>query len=155
MTPTARSADGYGEDLVRAPLATGLPTGDRTVEAWVMAGAPGGRLISYGGFSVALDDRALLVGDTRLELPAPITDGHWHQLDVTVHDGTLTAYLDGAPAGTASAALDTTDAGDVRAGGQGANRYDELALYPRALSPGAIAAHFAASATPSPPRPPA
>ena len=56
-------------DLIRAPLAAGLPTGDRTVEAWVWSDNAGARLIAYGDFSVELDTRAIVVGGTALELP--------------------------------------------------------------------------------------
>ena len=48
-----------GYDLIRGPAA-GLPTGARTVEAWVRTNAPGPRIVSYGDFSVGRHLRDVL-----------------------------------------------------------------------------------------------
>src|SRR4051794_5276188 len=44
---------GSSYDLIRLPAPSGLPTGDRTVEAWVWADNPGARLVNYGDFDVS------------------------------------------------------------------------------------------------------
>ena len=47
-------------DLIRAPLATGLPGGAsaRTLEAWILSDAPGARPLVYGDFSFSVEERA-------------------------------------------------------------------------------------------------
>ena len=143
---------GSSYDLIRAPLAAGMPTGERTVEAWVWSDNPGARLINYGDFSVALEERAIVVSGVRISLgdtdTRRITDAHWHQIAVTYKDGTVTAYLDGAPLGSTAKTLTTVNTGELLAARipAGANVvYDDLAVYDKALDAGAIAAHFAAS----------
>src|SRR4051812_41717668 len=73
-------------DLIRAPLATGLPTGDRTVEAWVWSNNAGARVINYGDFNVEVNERGLTVGATTLTLPPTdhrrLTDSRWHHIAV-------------------------------------------------------------------------
>ena len=149
----------YGSafDLIRSPLAAGLPTGNRTVEALVWADAPGAQLLSYGGFSVVEEDRGLAVGTTKLTLPADddrkLTDSQWHHIALT-YDGTaLTFYLDGEAVASAPATLTNTAAGDLLAAHipAGANvRYDELAVYDKVLDADTIAAHYALSGNPAP-----
>ena len=141
-----------GTTLARLPKAEGLPTGARTVEAWVRTDVPGARVIEYGDFSVEVEARALVVSGERIELPAgdprTLTNARWHHVAVTYADGTLTAYLDGAALGSATKTLATTTDGDLRAAQAPAYaqvRFDELALYPRALDAATVAAHFAAS----------
>ena len=56
-------------DLLRAPLATGMPTGDRTVEAWIWSDNAGARPIAYGDFSFEVAERGITVGGTTLSLP--------------------------------------------------------------------------------------
>lgn len=93
--------------------ARGLPTGARTVEAWVRTHAPGARPLRCGGCRVELAERAILAGGHRFAL-APgdrreLCDGRWHRVVVT-YDGTeLRAYLDGTPVGEPQAAELTTD----------------------------------------------
>src|SRR3954468_11622736 len=99
-------------DLVSADAA-GLPTAARTVEAWVSSDAPGARLIDYGGFSVAVDERALIVGTTRLSTPR-LTDARWHHLVVTYDGTTLTSFVDGAQTDAAPATLSTGTTGGAR-----------------------------------------
>src|SRR4051812_14422209 len=114
--------------------------------------APGARLLSYGDFAVEVAERGLTVGGTTLSLPASdarrLTDAHWHHLAVSYRDGTLTAYLDGAAFATAPKRLATSTAGELLAARipAGANVvYDDLAVYPTAMSAARIAAHFDAS----------
>ncbi len=143
---------GSSYDLIRAPLAAGMPTGDRTVEAWVWSDNPGARLLSYGDFNVTLEERAIVVSGTRIGLADSdtrrITDARWHQIAVTYKDGTVTAYLDGAPLGSAAKSLSTVNTGELLAARipAGANVvYDDLAVYAKALDAATIAAHFTAS----------
>ncbi len=79
---------GSSYDLIRAPIASGFPTGDRTLEAWVWSDNAGARVVNYGDFSVSIEERAIVVSGTRLSL-APdddrrLTDSRWHQIVVTV-----------------------------------------------------------------------
>ena len=151
---------GSGYDLIRAPLAAGLPAGGaaRTIEAWVWSSAPGGRLVVYGDVDVSVDERAITVAGKRLAFDDDddrrLTDSKWHQLAVTYADGTLQGYLDGEKLGGPQAAtLNTATTGELIAARIAAGStvyYDELAIYPKALSPAAIAAHFAASGNPPP-----
>ncbi|WP_170179170.1 LamG-like jellyroll fold domain-containing protein [Solirubrobacter pauli] len=141
-----------GTTLARLPRAAGLPAGARTVEAWVHATQPGARVIEYGDFTVDVEERAIVVSGERIALPAgdprTLTNDRWHHVAVTYDDGTITAYLDGAPLGTVARTLNTTTDGDLRAARAPAYaeaRFDELALFPRALDAATVAAHFAAS----------
>ena len=80
---------------------------------------------------------ALVVGGTALSLPADddrrLTDSRWHHIAVTYANGTVTAYLDGAPFATADADLRherppaTSLAARIPAGATVV--YDELAVY--------------------------
>ncbi len=141
----ANDSDWAAGDPLSGPAA-GLPTGDRTVEAWVQTGSPGTRVFSYGDFTIAVEDRALVVAGRRFALGAQddrlITDSHWHQVVVTYGAGMLTAYLDGVALGAPQAASLTTGGGFAAGGDFG---LDELAVYPRALDAATVAAHFAAS----------
>ena len=164
--PDSAVADGvvwYGSsyDLIRAPLAAGLPSGARTVEAWVWSDNVGARLVNYGGFEVTLDERAITAAGKRIALGAGddrrITDARWHHIAVTYADGRVTAYLDGAALGGADVTLDTPTTGELLAARVPAGAtvaYDELAIYPRALDAATIAAHFNASENAVPAAPP-
>ena len=147
--------DGYGgepADLIRARAAAGLPTGDRTVEAWVRADAAGAGLLRYGDFTVELEEYAVVVSGHRIPLPAGdrrrLTDGRWHHVAVTYADGrsprtwTARRWARRPPRSTSPAS------GELIAGhapAETAVALDELALYPRALDAATIAARFAAS----------
>ena len=147
---------GSSYDLIRAPLATGMPTGDRTLEAWVWSDNAGARVINYGDFDVSVEERAIVVSGTRLPVSRSLTDARWHQIVVTVAGTTLTAYLDGQQVGSAEKTLATVNTGGLLAARipAGANvRYDELALYDRALDAATVAAHFAASGNSRPAAP--
>ena len=144
-------------DLIRAPLAAGLPTGDRTVEALVKADAPGARIVIYGDFSVEVTERGLKVGDATLNLPDEddrrLTDNKFHHLALTYAGTTLTAYLDGEAIASAQKTLatTTTDAYYAALIPAGANVvYDELAIYDKALDAATIQNHFALSGNPAP-----
>ena len=138
-------------DLIRAPLAAGLPTGDRTVEALVKADAPGARIVIYGDFGIEVNERGLLVGGVALNLPDEddrrLTDNKFHHLVVTYAGTTLTAYLDGEALASAPKTFATTTTGELFAARipAGANVvYDELAIYDKALDAATVQNHFAA-----------
>jgi hypothetical protein len=154
-----------------------LPLNDsqRTVEAWfdIPAGAnDGGVLVGWGQ---ATTDQAFDVGvgptdvfvdgwsDTQyFSTPRAINDGSWHQLDVTYDGTTITVYLDGVSIGTGQfdGALGTVPSSlylgsDVQGyGGPGGGvGLAQVSVYPTALSPARVAAHFAASGNARPAAP--
>jgi Concanavalin A-like lectin/glucanases superfamily len=84
---------------------------------------------------------------------APIQEGRFAYVVVTFDAGTIRLYVDGMPAKTESTsvrpAATSVDfvAGSEITGGQHnfVGSLDEIAIYPKALSAGQIAAHYAAS----------
>src|SRR3954452_11905240 len=60
---------GSSYDLIRLQAPAGLPTGDRTIEAWVWADNAGARIVNYGDFDVSVEERAVVVSGVRLSLP--------------------------------------------------------------------------------------
>ena len=145
-TPTARLGDGARGtrryDLIRAPLAAGLPTGDRTVEALVRADRARRAAVrlrrlrgrrSRSAASIVAGARAQ---PSRRRRPPP------HRQQVAPPRGHRTpaarsrAYLDGEAIATAArhARHDRHRRADAARIPAGANVvYDELAIYPRAL----------------------
>ena len=147
----------------------------RTVEAWfsIPAGqAPSGTVVGWGqtstdeAFDCGISATALTVdgwGDSRsFATPYPVNDGTWHQLAISYDGTTITAYLDGQPIGTSQfhTALNTQTSplfvGSGPAGYDGPGSgvtLGQVAVYPAALTPARIAAHFAAAgyATPAAP----
>ena len=129
-----------------------MPTGDRTAEAWIWSDNAGARPIAYGDFSFEVTERGISVGGTALNLPPTdnrrLTDSRWHHVAVTVSGTTLTAYLDGAAFATAQKTLSTVTTGELfgaRIPAGATVAYDEIAVYPSALSAERIKAHFDAS----------
>ncbi len=146
----------YEHDMLSAPSAAGLPTGDRTVEGWVIASGPGAQLIGYGDFTVTLDTRALVVAGQRFDAGSVITNNTWHHVAVTYAGTTLSAYLDGVKLGSATVELATEDTGPLTAAHsayEATSGFDDLAVYDHALDAPAIAAHFAASGNGKPDAP--
>ena len=93
------------DDVLTGP-ASDLPSGDRTVEAWVQADTPGTDVLTYGDFKLEVADRAIVAAGQRFSLGASddrfLTDGRWHQVVVTYGAGALTAYADGVLLGHAA-----------------------------------------------------
>src|SRR6478735_10133385 len=94
-----------------------MPTGDRTLEAWIWSDNAGARPIAYGDFSFEVTERGISVGGTTLSLPPTdnrrLTDSRWHHIAVTLAGTTLTAYLDGTAFATAEKTFSTVTAGDM------------------------------------------
>ena len=87
-------------------------------------------------------------------LPAAWWDGKWHLFDVTYDGSTATGYMDGQVVGSSpvTTALSTATPGngftvsDDQNNGccTGADDFNEVAVYPNALSPGQINSHWSA-----------
>ena len=155
-----------------------LPAGNsaRTMEFWVRGGVQNPIAFTYGGEGGTNDQFRVTVFGGELwltvdgshgygsaqyavSLPQAWWDGNWHLFDVT-YDGTRArGYMDGQLLGsfgvltplatvTGTSPLRIGDRGEV---GDGNNAYslDEFAIYPTALSPEQVDAHWTAqSATP-------
>ncbi|MGL5828018.1 MAG: LamG-like jellyroll fold domain-containing protein, partial [Angustibacter sp.] len=146
--------------------ATALPrfASDRTVEAWIKPGdtylryfAGWGSPESGSGFSVGTDAGSVVVNSSAEVLRFPssaLADaGSWHHLVVTFGAGQVVVYLDGTSVGSKSFAnpISTDPLGGLIVGNNVAEGnpwfggLDELAIYPTALTPVQVAAHFARS----------
>ncbi len=158
-----------------------LPSGNsaRTVEFWWRTvNCQAAPLLQYGGpasgnqeFQVVLD--AGNCSASRLDLntggqgadwslPAGWDDGAWHLFDVTYDGAIATGYVDGQIVGSATIAtpLATVTPGNGFSISDYSGHPDkpddiaELAVYPRALTPTQIDAHWTAAAVTSCPRAP-
>jgi hypothetical protein len=136
----------------------------RTVEAWVKTTSTTTNQVvaSWGtsntdqAFVVELSPGSIAVdayGDYHsISTPRPINDGGWHMVTVTYDGSVVAAYLDGQAIGSTqfNDALNTSS-GPISIGGStftGSNwsgQLEEVAVYPQALSPARVAAHFIAS----------
>jgi hypothetical protein len=161
-----------------------LPSGSTppTVEFWLNPSGGGPStytVVGYGSdFSISVQnaggfpdaDRVLISGNgSTTTVPTPNANflwqvSSWHLLDIAYdgsqmnEDSQVNVYVDGQLQGSApfKANTDPSTAG-LTLGKPGTEgfQYDELAIYPKALSPAAIESHFtAASAAPPPPPPP-
>lgn len=70
----------------------------------------------------------------------------WHHLVAVASGGTTTFYIDGASVGSIAFVSDTDirSIGNYFGGGQAFGTVDEVAIYPTALSPARISAHYGA-----------
>jgi uncharacterized repeat protein (TIGR01451 family) len=147
----------YGATFARALDAEGLPGGDepRTVEAWVRFNNTV-VLARWGGFSVGAVGNALTITgagpEQRIHVTElSLTDGRWHHVAVTYDGERLTGYVDGARVGDVAAPepMATPTSGGFEAGiiptGQSNGFFDELAVFPAALTDEQVAARFVAS----------
>jgi Concanavalin A-like lectin/glucanases superfamily/Fibronectin type III domain len=158
-------ATANGSCCIGSAPATQLPrfNSARTVEAWVKPTDTYGRWVAGWGttatdraFDVGIDGTDVLVSEYAGDLTFPIghtlVDGAWHHLAVTYDGTSVRAYVDGVAlaAQTFPAALNTTSSVvlEIGAGAGGASPayggVDDVAIYPSALTPARIAAHYAA-----------
>jgi hypothetical protein len=145
-------ASATGEPVVSAPVAS-LPSAAaaRTVEFWYRSGASGdyGRpVMTYGtGMSLFLrDGNAMVQGPNdnyraEFALPAVMNDNTWHLWDVSYDGANTTVFLDGQSLGTAALKVDSSSAGSLQLGAR-VGDYDELAVFPAALTPARVTAHW-------------
>jgi large repetitive protein len=136
----------------------------RTVEAWVdtTSATANQAIVGWGptgtneAFIVSINAQAVGVDtyNDYLQFPTlrPLDNGTWHEITVTYNATTVEVYLDGQEVGTAnfSGTVNTLDpSGLSLAGFSGYNMFNgdlaDVAVYPSALSPAEVAAHFAAS----------
>ncbi len=157
------------DGVARTSPATQLPTGARTLEAWIkVQSAYGSWTIAYGNFGAGVafyshgGDVAhaltTTAGDFYSPPADPILDGTWHQVDLTYDGTTLVAYLDGLFIG--SAALSNPGTGPLHIAaascGCGDNYYgsiQDVAVYDHVLTASQIRNHFnnSSDAGPTPP----
>jgi PKD repeat protein len=166
---TARTFDG-ATGYLSVPSTTALnPTGDLTVEAWARPDVVhGGAVVQKGGASgysvwqyrLAMTSGGqwrgtVFVGSTAYAVTAPGSAalGAWTHLVLTRTSGTLSLYVNGVLAATASSTgtLNSTSSilGIGRSGASTTSWFDgsidEVAVYGRALPASRVAAHYAAS----------
>lgn len=148
VTTSTFTTDGGLSEVARP----GLPAGDgaRSVEGWLRTGTGGNRLhtlAAWGGFSVSVQDRSVVVGVSAssslvFEAPGVIADGSWHHVAVTYDGGAVTAYLDGLDLGTQTiTALSTPASAKLSVAATGwttTTSFDEIAIYSSALSPASV-----------------
>jgi YD repeat-containing protein len=144
--------------MVTAP-ASSLPAGSstRTLEVWYKASdlsANSWPIMSYGSganqgialhFNVGDGQAQLAITNDQgnsVSFPLPYDDTLWHLYDVTYNGTSVTGYADGQAIGTAVLPLNTTPAGTSLDIGGGTGSYDEAAVYPTALTPARINAHW-------------
>src|SRR6185437_12156808 len=146
---------GSNAAVVTAPAAS-LPAGDsaRTVEIWYRASdlsANSWPMISYGGsqgvglrFDVGDGSAHLEIdgGTNPVIFNLPYDDGLWHLYDVTFTGSVVTGFADGQAIGSAPLTLGTSVARTTLAIGGGTGSFDEAAIYPSALTPAKIDAHW-------------
>ncbi len=144
-------------------------SGPFTLEGWVrldsLVPAPGQAVIeSYSG--PANNGFALRVTDGHLQAwtmsgsgyglvtgKADLKPGQWHHVAATFDGSSLRVYLDGMlDTSSATTVAPTPGVATIKLGGRGddaaqrlGGSLDEVAIYPSALSPEAIAAHFLAA----------
>jgi arylsulfatase A-like enzyme len=145
-----------------------LGTGDRSCAAWVKTTSSGQLPVIAWGPNVAGNKWTFLIqnGNARLEVTGGyrqgttlVNDGQWHHVACTfANDGTPNAtdvqlYVDGALETSFNAnqpqAINTTSSGEVKIASDVQGRFflgtlDEPRIYDRALTPGEVAALYAA-----------
>jgi hypothetical protein len=141
---------------LRASIRPGAIHSARSVEVWLRTTNTSATLAQWGADSSgnhfyrlrlagAYAVEVALGGPVFQSLSAPysLVDGAWHQLVVTYDGVTLVLYVDGrvASAATPSAALATSASSLFIAGGT----FDELAVYPVALTHGQVFTHYTAA----------
>ena len=145
---------------ITAPAA-GLAPGTVAVSAWVRTrqqpGAGFGGVVDTGGLSLMVaGGRAVGVscgladGCRAVWSAAPVTDGAWHQLALSVVAGVATLYVDGQRSTTGSApGVDAPAAGgQVTIGRVFNGNIDNVALFAHPLAAAEIATEFGAGACP-------
>jgi RHS repeat-associated protein len=141
-----------------------LPLGaaDRTYEIWIktqsdynhtlmQTGDQSNHRFDIGVHSSSNSSTIDLYGDANsvvsLGLHAKYSDGYWHMLDVSLHVGTASVYVDGQLVGSLSVTLNTTQGSGLQltnGGGiyPGGEAVDEFAAYGTALSASQIDNHW-------------
>ncbi len=131
-------AGGWLEAFVEA-------SGAYTVEAWFWHGAPGiaGTIVAYGDeLAIGADSRlraGSLVGATRIEQKT------WRHVALLRDRGRLRVYLDGSKTPEIDGAATAAVPRRFTAGDSFEGKIDEVAVYPRALSPAEVESHFRAA----------
>ena len=149
---------GTGEVIIPA---AGLAPGTAAATMWMRIAQPTDNgtstLIDSGGLAVTLFGAQLSVRtcatpDTCETLPirATVTDGAWHLVAVSVNGQVLSAYVDGALAGTGSSSGTGASpaSGQISLGPGLRGNLDQVALFADPLSPGTVASLFTAGACP-------
>jgi RHS repeat-associated protein len=141
-----------------------LPQGaaDRTYELWIktqsdynhtllQTGDQSNHRFDVGVHSSSNSSTIDIYGDANsvvsLSLHAKYSDGYWHMLDVSLHTGSASVYVDGQLAGSVTVTVNTTQGSGLQltnGGGiyPGGEAIDEFAAYGTALSASQIDNHW-------------
>ena len=171
-TDTAVGTSGDENGLVSGQ-GVGSPT-EYSAEAWIKTTTTsGGKIIGFGnsptGYSSAYDKHVYMTNGGQLifgvwvghpaiaQSSAAYNDGEWHHVLATQGPGGLSLYVDGALVGSDPETTNQSYGGYWRVGGDNINGWpsqpssaffqgdiDEAAVYPTALSPSQVAAHWTA-----------
>jgi hypothetical protein len=132
-----------------------LPAGKaaRTMELWYRSTNPSAEwLMRYGDyngthqFALYMDGNLHIYADGNVHLdiipPHALLDYAWHLLDVTYDGNLATMYMDGQVVGQGALIVSTSVPGNGLSIGAPVGDYQEAAVYPSALGPDRIAAHW-------------
>jgi RHS repeat-associated protein len=138
---------------------SGLPTGAaaRTIEVW-FSGSDDGitypNILTVGDFYISGSYGSVNMGSGSLDLdpvPAPAggsyRDGRRHLMTATYDGSTAILYVDGVELGRRPLPLNTPAGHQLLLGSTPNATYDDVAVYPTALSPARVAAHWTAGAS--------
>lgn len=145
----ATGASTTGNAAVMAVGGEGLPSGNqpRTLEirTLVSASAPApvldvdGVVVSEGGGEIVLDAGT---GSTESWTVGALGDGSWHLLDLALDGTTATLYVDGASVGSKNVpAMATRTAGGILDVGGQPGSFQDVGVYPTALTAAQVASH--------------
>jgi RHS repeat-associated protein len=164
------TAAGFATGSLQATSGANLPVGntDRSVEAWFATSSAGDQVIASWGtagpgeqFTLAVDGGNQIVLDAdgqtaTFTAASSFADGKFHQVVLTYAGATnaVIGYLDGQLIGadTLTTPLSTTvDSSGLTIGASSGSsnnftgNLDEVAIYPSALTPARVQAHFSAA----------
>lgn len=152
-----------------------LPLQSFSVETWIKTSTTrGGKIVGFGssqlGTSSRFDRHLYMSNDGKVQFgvysgvysiirsTSALNDNKWHHLVGTFTPGSQAFYVDGALQGTTTAGSAQNYTGYWRVGGDSLSGWpnrptnsfftgliDDTAIYPRALTSDAVAAHYAAS----------
>ena len=157
--PTMTSAGFAGTAAITVPAAGGFSQQAVAATAWFRTprnpGADDGNLIDTGGLVIAISHGRIAVETCEstclwLSGQTGVTDGAWHQVSVSVADGQVDLYVDGAGDSQGpTTGLNRPAPGDrVRIGDHFWGDIDNVALLAAPLSATDVAAQFQSGACP-------
>jgi RHS repeat-associated protein len=154
---TTASSDGVAMTATDDGLVTG--TSARTVEVWTQITGANGTFFTWDGQELEIDfiggapNEHLCVNWAYCAVsPKPLNDSPWHLIDVTYDGTTSVFYVDGQNVGEYTASLSLGSGSGITLGSMGtygssAGGYEDLAIYPSALSASRVNAHWTLGAS--------